>query len=571
MLTKIRIENFKGIKSCEVSNLGRVNVFVGRNNSGKSSILDALCLIRSAFNPVLFDEPVSQLLLKRKAVERNIYVSRNFWHNYDTKQRIKFNLEFKNGERLNIEVLWTSDSQFRMLFEDLSGTLEKYIDGKYSAVRGINLGQFLFFEDYGFGDFASKFPQLNHFLSEIVLIDDYLARKLQRLETNIFSRILEPRIDKKIVKELNEIYNVEAEGLAYLPISPTAREFRLAISTPNLSLHIDEMGNGAKYATVILSISLLLKDTAFLIEEIESHQHSGAIRKLIPKLVEIANQRNVQLFLTTHSIEVMEVLSQLPPEYDIHFFHIEIKRGDIDVRHLGGNIDVKLLLNLGVDPRFLEAYKKFIIVEGKDDVQFFKSLLQRYGKNVEELGYLVKAGDKNSLKNHVLPALLSTKKEIVAAMDYDKQDKEVLIQDLVNVLKNKNYKIQNKKDNTLEIEGNLKVTLLPMGLYNDERLKQIGIEQFEMEDYCLKLMEEDENLEEWAGETLENLVKEAEQAKIEKMNLHKSSTLLRLLALKKGKAYEDLIDYLIKNASDRALERVITGELREFLSKYIEG
>jgi predicted ATP-dependent endonuclease of OLD family len=571
MLTKIRSENFKGIKSCEVSNLGRVNVFVGRNNSGKSSILDALCLIRSAFNPVLFDEPVSQLLLKRKAVERNIYVSRNFWHNYDTKQRIKFNLEFKNGERLNIEVLWTSDSQFRMLFEDLSGTLEKYIDGKYSAVRGINLGQFLFFEDYGFGDFASKFPQLNHFLSEIVLIDDYLARKLQRLETNIFSRILEPRIDKKIVKELNEIYNVEAEGLAYLPISPTAREFRLAISTPNLSLHIDEMGNGAKYATVILSISLLLKDTAFLIEEIESHQHSGAIRKLIPKLVEIANQRNVQLFLTTHSIEVMEVLSQLPPEYDIHFFHIEIKRGDIDVRHLGGNIDVKLLLNLGVDPRFLEAYKKFIIVEGKDDVQFFKSLLQRYGKNVEELGYLVKAGDKNSLKNHVLPALLSTKKEIVAAMDYDKQDKEVLIQDLVNVLKNKNYKIQNKKDNTLEIEGNLKVTLLPMGLYNDERLKQIGIEQFEMEDYCLKLMEEDENLKEWAGETLENLVKEAEQAKIEKMNLHKSSTLLRLLALKKGKAYEDLIDYLIKNASDRALERVITGELREFLSKYIEG
>ena len=570
MLTKIRIENFKGIKSCEVSNLGRVNVFVGRNNSGKSSILDALCLIRSAFNPVLFDEPVPQLLLKRKAVERNIYVSRNFWHNYDTKQRIKFNLEFKSGEKLNIEVLWTNDSQFQMLFEDLSGVSGKYIEGKYSAARGIYLGQSYFFDDRGFNEFASKFPQINHFLSEIVLIDDYLARKLQRLETNIFSRILEPRIDKKIVKELNEIYNFETEGLTYIPISPTAREFRLAVSTPNLSLHIDEMGDGAKYATVILSISLLLENTAFLIEEIESHQHSGAIRKLIPRLVEIANQRNVQLFLTTHSIEVMEALSQLPPEYDIHFFHIENKRGDIDVRHLGGNIDVKLLLNLGVDPRFLEAYKKFIVVEGKNDVQFFKSLLQRYGKNVEELGYLVKAGDKNSLKNHVLPALLSTKKEIVAAMDYDKQDKEALIQDLVNVLKNKNYKIQNRKDNTLEIEGNLKVTLLPMGLYNDERLKQVGIEQFEMEDYCLKLMEEDENLKEWAGETLENLVKEAEQAKIEKMDLHKSSTLLRLLALKKGKVYEDLIDYLVKNASDQALERVITGELREFLSKYIE-
>jgi len=53
-------------------------------------------------------------------------LSRNFWHNYDIKQRIKFNLEFKNGEKLNklnIEVLWENDSQFRILFEDLSGIL----------------------------------------------------------------------------------------------------------------------------------------------------------------------------------------------------------------------------------------------------------------------------------------------------------------------------------------------------------------------------------------------------------------------------------------------------------------
>jgi len=28
-------------------------------------------------------------------------------------------------------------------------------------------------------------------------------------------------------------------------------------------------------------------------------------------------------------------------------------------------------------------------------------------------------------------------------------------------------------------------------------LKQIGIEQFEMEDYCLKLIEADEKLREW--------------------------------------------------------------------------
>jgi AAA15 family ATPase/GTPase/5S rRNA maturation endonuclease (ribonuclease M5) len=566
MLTKIGIENFKGIRKCEIFNLGKVNVFVGRNNSGKSSILDALCLIRSAFNPMLFNEPIPHLLLKRKAIERSIYVSRNFWHNYYTKQRIKFYLEFKSGEKLAVEMLYLNDNQFQFLFEDPSNTMGKSIEGKYFARRGLDLGVGLFDDVGNFREFATKFPHLNNFLSEIVLIDDYLARKLERLETSVFSRILEPRLDKKVVEKLNEIYNVEAEGLTYIPISPTTQGFRLAVPTRDSSLHIDEMGDGAKYATVILSLCFLLENTAFLIEEIESHQHSGAITKLIPRLVEIANLRNVQLFLTTHSIEVMEAFSKLPKEYDINFFHLENKKGDIEVRHLGTNIDVKLLLDLGVDLRYLEAYKKFIVVEGDEDIQFFKSLLQRYGKDIERLGYLIRAGGKE-LSKDISVALLSTKKDVIIAVDCDKQDKEALIQSLINALENKKYKIKNRKDNTLELEGDLKITLLPLGLYNDERLKQIGIRQFEMEDYCLKLIDADENLRKWAGEALEDLIKKSEHAGIEKMNLHKSSTLLKLLALKKDMAYKDLIDYIIMNASNNTMENVITRELKEFLSE----
>jgi 5S rRNA maturation endonuclease (ribonuclease M5) len=461
---------------------------------------------------------------------------------------------------------WVNDSQAYMLFEDPSNVLGKSIDGKFFARMEIGLLPALFGSYGSLGEFASNFPQVKNFLSEIVLIDDYLARKLEQLEKGVFRGILEPRLDKKVIEKLNEIYDVKAEGLTYIPISPTTEGFRLALPTQDVSLHVDEMGDGVKYATVILSLCFLLKDTAFLIEEIESHQHSGAIAKLIPKLVEIANQRNIQLFLTTHSIEVMKVLSQLPEEYDIHFFHLENKRGEIDVRHLGRNIDVKLLLDLGVDVRYLETYRKFIVVEGKNDVQFFRSLLRKYGRSEEEVGYLVKA-DNKKLVNQVSAALLSTKKEVIVAMDYDAQNEEALIQSLTEVLKSKNYRIQNQKNNTLEMEGNLKITLLPMGLYNDERLKQIGIKQFEMEDYCLKLIETDEKLRKWAGVTLEKLVEEAKQLKqfnIE-VNTHKSSGLLSILALKKDKAYEDLIDYIINNASDQALEKVGVGKLMKLL------
>jgi AAA15 family ATPase/GTPase/5S rRNA maturation endonuclease (ribonuclease M5) len=571
MLSKIIIENFKGIKYCEISDLGKVNVFVGRNNSGKSSILDALCLIRSALKPMLFNEPIPLLLLRRKAIERSMYVLRNFWYNYDTTQRIKFNLEFKSGEKLNIEVSFRNDYQFQILFEDPSGRLGKFIDGKYFESIEMDVGGNILLSHGYIKNIPSIYPHLNTFLSEIALIDDYLARKLELLEASVFNRIYEQRRDKKLAEKLNDVYNVEAEILTYIPISYSPQKFRLSIVTKDSYFHIDDMGDGTKYAMVILFLCSLLKDTAFLVEEVEAHQHSGAITKFIPKLVEIANQQNVQLFLTTHSIEMLNVLSRLPEEYDIHLFYIENKNGYIDVKHLGRNVDFKILLDLGVDPRFLEAYKKFIIVEGDADIQFFKSLFKRYGKNIEELGYFVNAGSKDNVTT-VLMALLSTKKDVVVTMDYDNEDKNILNQKLHNALKNKNYKIKSQKDNTLEVEGDIKITLIPMGLYNDERLKQIGINQFEMEDYCLKLIDVDENLSRWTGLRLEELIERAKmvaKAGI-KINVYKSSSLLGILSSLKNMEPKNLIDYIISNANIQALEKVISDELKNFLRSEIK-
>ena len=42
MLEQLRIENFRCFKSFELEHLGRVNLLVGKNNSGKTSILEAL-------------------------------------------------------------------------------------------------------------------------------------------------------------------------------------------------------------------------------------------------------------------------------------------------------------------------------------------------------------------------------------------------------------------------------------------------------------------------------------------------------------------------------------------------
>ena len=47
MLNSLLIENFRSLERLEVPKLGKVNLIVGKNNSGKSSVLDALKIYAS--------------------------------------------------------------------------------------------------------------------------------------------------------------------------------------------------------------------------------------------------------------------------------------------------------------------------------------------------------------------------------------------------------------------------------------------------------------------------------------------------------------------------------------------
>jgi len=55
---------------------------------------------------------------------------------------------------------------------------------------------------------------------------------------------------------------------------------------------------------MFLAFGVFLKGTALLIEELETHQHPESLRKLTETLFELAKQQSLQLFLTTHSMEL---------------------------------------------------------------------------------------------------------------------------------------------------------------------------------------------------------------------------------------------------------------------------
>jgi|AntAceMinimDraft_5_1070358.scaffolds.fasta_scaffold23186_1 hypothetical protein len=71
MLNNIKIKNYRNLKSLSIEKLGRVNLIIGRNNTGKTSLLEGLqILLLQGSNNIL-----NSILHSRQ--EKNLNLNQN--------------------------------------------------------------------------------------------------------------------------------------------------------------------------------------------------------------------------------------------------------------------------------------------------------------------------------------------------------------------------------------------------------------------------------------------------------------------------------------------------------------
>lgn len=294
MITSVKIENFRGVSEGGVEGLAPISILVGPNNSGKSTVLEAIAALGLGDNP----KAVAGLLIRRggaplDALARVFYrgaKEATIWADGQTSSpHRKFETTLKTSTNVHEPALVRREGltepvlQFVSLGHD-QGASWTYVDsqGKQFGISGDGLFQTAF-------------------------VDVEAVRAAGALE-EAYTRIEEAGQLSKVVKALRR----SMPGLNDIRILKVGAEFILhTFFESGAPVPAYLSGDGFKRFLQLAAAAGGTPKGVVLLEEPESFQHPRYLQELVT-LLHLAAKEGTQIILSTHSIELIDLLLHAP-------------------------------------------------------------------------------------------------------------------------------------------------------------------------------------------------------------------------------------------------------------------
>jgi AAA domain, putative AbiEii toxin, Type IV TA system/AAA ATPase domain len=307
VLDAVEIRGFRGIREGTIEGLADVNVLVGRNNSGKTTVVEAISRA--------WPSPAVDVLGRSR---------QKYWQSVRReKDQVSLDIAATLGatnakEHLNVVFHFGSS---------LLGTSFQGGNVLARVVQGAPLG-----------------PSPLTVFRPQDLTDG-------TIDAVLWPGIIAARRDKLLIQALNDIFDTRIEQLQLLP------DGRFMLLLPDKGLSLDVFGDGTRAATRCLMVLAAMQDTMLILEEPESHQHPGSLERFATALCALARTQRVQLLLTTHSAECVRAFAKgsAAPGSTFALFHLKLDDGLLWARRFDRDTTETLTAS-GVDVRFLDLY-----------------------------------------------------------------------------------------------------------------------------------------------------------------------------------------------------------------------
>lgn len=318
---KIYIEQYRGIKALKIDELKSVNLIVGDNNCGKTSVLEAIQLLRTSGNLAnifkvsrlreslsinnansIFDNFIC-MFPKEKNEKCEIAIS-----GICNDKDISFELKGKK-DRVLLDTKEISTSKFR-LSELPSGEVEadvfngniKLTFGDEKKIKIVNVNQY---------SSVTGTPTSDKDRFSIIYVAPF-----EHLRGSVTNRIIKNESYKKICVKALQLFDPEIEDIMIFKSDIGNRPVEYIRHKKLGDMPISSYGDGIKKVLALANAIAQAADGILLIDEIETAIHKKYYDDVLGFVVKACKSFNVQVFITTHSMEAIDALLSTQ-DYDV--------------------------------------------------------------------------------------------------------------------------------------------------------------------------------------------------------------------------------------------------------------
>jgi AAA domain, putative AbiEii toxin, Type IV TA system len=335
LLDSLEIKGYRCFEHLTIEKLGRVNLIVGKNNVGKTALLEALWIyanhddsnvlhkIVSDRNEITNEKTMSHESLREyNFALKNLFTNRPSIPNKDhDKKESLFFVVSSGGERLE----FIEDKIFNSQNDITRGNPLVFEEAFFNAA-GIKTTFVLYFYSSSFGmPQTVYYPRMERNIRNVFVSSEGLQNnKLVEFWDTITLTPLEDEVIKAFnLITPNKIIRIDFIG------NPNGSPNRVPIARVNGEKERVPLKSFGEGMTRILGLSLALvqcQDGMIFIDEIENGLHYSALLDVWRFIFRTAKDLNIQVFATTHSKDCYESFAAVADESPEEGVFIRLER-----------------------------------------------------------------------------------------------------------------------------------------------------------------------------------------------------------------------------------------------------
>ena len=340
MYSSFNVRNFRGFAKLSFNDFSRINLIAGKNNSGKTALMEAIYIHSGSRSPKTLLRSVETsdfeyyLLRSRRGIVNRYDISswNSLFYDFDTQNDIELTAEFDTEPR----PIHGGDTGFSLhigsVLPDREDFLEILQEYKAEDDDDVHVLEFVAGFDNNpyhmlLSDERIRFSRTKR---HVLLQSDFLHTREPINPKNDNDRLADMK-QAKTESILIEALQMLEPRLSSLEILYERIHADVGISK---SIPLTSMGDGMnRTASMILAMSKVPNGVIF-IDEIENGLHHTIQEGVWKILGKLARDANIQVFATTHSLEMLQAAHQAfkddePYEFRFHRLDRDIESGNV--------------------------------------------------------------------------------------------------------------------------------------------------------------------------------------------------------------------------------------------------